>query len=120
MTAAARKAAERRVREDAAKRLADIVPDLERLCIRVEEWHEGANEAHVKHTRHVVVQRAPAVFDLPCCDRHCDGGHDVTKSVLNALTERRTRFDGRHRCGGTSKEGDCQYELTFTAEAAYS
>jgi hypothetical protein len=123
ITPAVKRAAERRERENAAKRLAEVVPKLDALTFTIEEIDsERAKklaQPEVMHTRYIVVSRAPAVFDLPCYDRHCDGGHDVTKSVLGALQNRKTRFTGRHRCAGHSKHGDCRLELRFTAEAHY-
>ena len=122
ITPAVKRAAERRMREDAAKRLNEVVPALDALVLTIEECDsDKASLApiEVTHTRRIVVDRAPAVFDLPCYDRHCDGGHDVTSSVIRALEARKTRFEGRHRCSGHSKHGDCRLELHFVAEAHY-
>jgi hypothetical protein len=122
ITPAVKRAAERREREDAAKRLNEVVPALDALVFTIEESDsDKASLApiEVTHTRRIVVDRAPAVFDLPCYDRHCDGGHDVTNSVIRALEARKTRFEGHHRCTGHSKHGDCRLELHFVAEAHY-
>lgn len=122
ITPAVKRAAERRAREDAAKRLNEVVPHLDSLTFTIEEIDSNKQlltPVEVTHTRHIVVDRAPAVFDLPCYDRHCDGGHDVTKSVLRALKDRKTRFEGSHRCAGHSKHGDCRLELHYVAEARY-
>ena len=122
ITPAVKRAAERREREDAADRLNEVVPGLDSLTLTIEEIDskkEAIAPIEVTHTRRIVVDRAPAVFDLPCYDRHCDGGHDVTSSVIRALKNRKTRFEGRHRCTGHSKHGDCRLELHFVAEAHY-
>src|SRR5690606_9802062 len=92
ITPAVKRAAERRAREDAAKRLNEVVPHLDSLTFTIEEIDSNKQlltPVEVTHTRHIVVDRAPAVFDLPCYDRYCDGGHDVTKSVLRALKDRK-------------------------------
>ena len=117
--AAAKRSKERREREDSARRLQELVPNLDSLRLEIEESREGQSWVEVRHTRHIVVGRAPALFDLPCSDRHCDGSHDVTKQLVNALAARRKRFEGRHRCGGHAKHGDCELELHFVAEAEY-
>lgn len=117
--AAAKRSKERREREDAAKRLQDLVPELDSLKLEIEESREGRDLVEIRHTRHIVVGRAPAYFELPCSDRYCDGSHDVTKDMVKALKSRRTRFEGRHRCGGTAKHGDCELEMRFVAQAQY-
>jgi len=117
---AQRRVAERRRRENEAERLREVVPELRSLSLIVEEsCVKGVADA-VTHIRRVVIARAPALFDLPCCDRHCTGGgHDITAHVMRALREGRTRFEGSDRCGGTLKTGECTRELRYVGEASY-
>jgi hypothetical protein len=120
LSAGAQTAAERRARENAAKRLREVVPELENLKIYIEERQKGADEADVAHTRHIVVERAPAIFELGCFDRKCNGNHDLTKRVIRALKAHKETFEGKDDCHGENKEGDCELELIFRVEADYA
>src|SRR5689334_11753022 len=83
LTDAAMRAAERRRREDEAPRLLARVPKLESLKLEIEERRPEATSADVQHVKRVVVESAPALFEIACCDRACkDGGHDITRAVL--------------------------------------
>ena len=117
---AAIRAAERRRREDEAKRLAEVVPELESLSIQVDERLHGNHEVEVAHVRHVVVEQAPALFALPCCDRHCTGEHDLTAPLLTALRNGEEQIEGKDACHGQNKEGECHLELRFVASATYA
>jgi hypothetical protein len=117
---AAKRAAERRERENAANRLHDLVPELEGLTINIDERRPGERESEVRHIRHIVISQAPALFDLPCCDRQCDGHHDLTRKILSALRAHKTQIEGHDRCVGQSRNGDCGLELHFVAEASYA
>ena len=117
---AAERIAARRRREEAASPIRDEVPELERLSIEVQESSAGASEPQVRYIRHVVVDRARAVFDFPCYHRRCrHGGHDVTRSIMRQLRQGRTHFEGRHNCAGTLGEDPCPFELHFVALAEY-
>lgn len=120
LSAGAQTAAERRARENAAKRLQDILPQLEGLRFYIEERQPGSDEAEVKHTRIIVVQRAPAIFEAGCSDRKCNGNHDLTRRVVRALKAGKPTFEGTSVCGGENKEGICTLELSFRAEARYA
>lgn len=113
-------AAERRERENTAKRLRDVVPELEMLKLYIEERQSGANEADVTHTRYIVVDRAPAIFEVGCSDRKCNGNHDLTRRVIRALKAHEEKFEGIDCCGGENKDGTCSLELHFRAEADYA
>ena len=77
---AALRAADRRRREDDAPRLHDAVPALDSLRLEIEERRGGGVLAGGTHIRRIMVEHAPALFDLPCGDRTCkDGGHDLTR-----------------------------------------
>lgn len=115
------RARERREKDDAAPRLGEVVPKLAKLKLQVDEKPEGAaDDKLISHIKHVIVKRAPARFELPCCDHKCDGSHDVTDAVLAGLNEGKKSFSGTDPCGGMAKEGPCPYQLTFTAIATYT
>jgi hypothetical protein len=116
---AAQRSRERRDREDAAERLHAVVPRLGSLALEVREAR--GEEIGVSYVRRVVVERAPALFDLPCTDPDCkDGGHDVTAPILRALRSAQTRFEGEHACHGQIGRGQCQRVLRYVGLAAFS
>lgn len=116
----AKTSALRREREKEAERLHKVVPALASLKIHVDERHTGQDEADVSHIKIVQVAHAPAMFDLPCCDRTCDGGHDVTQGMLAGLKAGEERIEGTDKCGGTTKFGACDLELHYVASATYA
>lgn len=117
---AMKRAAARKKREDEAARLQDKIPKLKSLSLRIEEGPIGLEGAFVKYVRHVVVDRAPALFVIPCAERACrDGGHDVTRRVLRALRSGKTEYSSRHRCDGQVRGEDCPLELSVVVEASY-
>ena len=117
---AALRFADRRQREDEAPRLSTQVPDLASLKFEIEERY-GAGAT--KHTRRVVVDRAPALFLVPCGDPRCtDSEHDLTGAVMIALRAHRTSFDGDDECGGTlgsAGNAFCSRTVHFHATAEY-
>ena len=119
-TEAAKRAADRREREDSADRLVEVVPTLGNLTLHIEERRTDKNEVEVSHTRRVVIDRAPAHFELGCSDRRGDGGHDVTHAIMEALRAGETEFTGSDVCGGQSKHAPCKLELHFSAVADYA
>ncbi len=116
---AAKRTAERRLNEDEAKRLSEVFPHLESLALQVEETDPSNPDNDVSYIRHIVVDRGPALFVLPCTDRKCDGGHDFTQKILRALKQHKTSFKGQDACGGQAKEGPCPREMSFVATATY-
>ena len=97
--------AERRRKEDEAPRLREALPDLRTLRLEVEEQRGTSAVAETKHVRIVVVDRAPALFMLPCGDSECrDGGHDVTNEVLDRLRHGATDFVVEDRCFGNVRD----------------
>jgi hypothetical protein len=112
--------AERRRREDEAPRLRDQVPDLVSLELQIEET---AGLSGTKHVRHVLVDRAPALFLVPCGDSRCaDGEHDLTYTVMGALRAHRTSFEGTDACSGTLGTlafANCGRVLRFNGVAVY-
>jgi hypothetical protein len=100
--------AERRRREDEARRLHDELPRLRTLRLEVEEHRGQSALAETRHVRHVVVDRAPALFILPCGDPDCrDGGHDVTEPLLSRMRENAVDFVVEHECAGVARGARC-------------
>ncbi|MBM4357990.1 MAG: hypothetical protein FJ096_07755 [Deltaproteobacteria bacterium] len=115
-----RRSLDRRRKEDEARRLRDVVPELVDLELDVREARVGMPGHEVHHKRVVVVSRAPALFEFACADRACEGGgHDMTDLVLGHLGRGEARFSGTHRCEGRARETACEYELCFEARAIY-
>jgi len=114
---AALRSAERRQREDDAPRLKAAAPNLKTLQIAVVEEHAGGSSKHIKH---VVVDRAPALFVLPCGDSNCvDGGHDVTQEVLSAMRSKATAASGDSTCSGMTGSAPCSRRIHFDLTATY-
>lgn len=119
-SAAAQRFEERRLREDEAPRLRAEVPELSTLKLTIEDRTEGGATLS-RHVRHVVVERAPALFFIGCQDPNCkDGGHDVTGSIMRALAGARTLFDGDDACRGTVGTVPCTRVLHYEAVAGYT
>ncbi|MBX3185821.1 MAG: hypothetical protein KF819_02355 [Labilithrix sp.] len=117
---AAERFAERRRQEDAAPRLRDVVPDLVSCRIEITQGRSEAMTADIAHTRHVVVERAPALLVVACYESSCrDGGHDISSTLLRGLRERRRSIEGEETCHGTVGAGYCGRVLRFIAAAEY-
>ena len=117
---AAERFAERRRREEEAPRLISQIPRLESLRLELAERRAGGSVSESAHVRKVVVERAPALFVLPCHDSACkDGGHDVTLEIMRALRESRERFVGENECSGQVGSAECHRVLTYVALAEY-
>jgi hypothetical protein len=117
----AQRFAERRQREDSAPRLSSEVPGLVSLCLAIEESSDATTVSRPKHLRRIVVERAPALFLVPCGDPRCtDGGHDVTSEIMGALLKRQTTFRGESKCNGYLAASPCTRILRYDAIAEYS
>jgi len=117
---AATRFAERRKREDEAPRLATEVPNLASLRLDIDERRPGVVSAEVSHIRRVVVENAPAMFEVPCSDTSChDGGHDLTGSIMRALRHGDTKFEGEDTCLGQVGNAPCERILRFVGTATY-
>jgi hypothetical protein len=117
---AAQRFAERRRREDAAPRLREVVPRLASLRIEVEEHRGTTNAGDPKHVRLVVVDSAPALFELPCGTHGCrDGGHDLTSAMLRALGAGTTRLKLEDECAGSTGSASCGTVMHVTVDATY-
>jgi hypothetical protein len=112
--------AERRRREEEAPRLRTAIPNLESLRLEIEEHRAGGNLSEAAHVRRIVVERAPALFVLPCHDTSCKGGgHDVTHGILRSLREQQERFTGEHPCQGQVGSAECRRVLVYVGIATY-
>jgi hypothetical protein len=111
---------ERRRREDEALRLKVEVPSLLSLRLEVEERRGSSTLSETKHLRVVVVDRAPALFFLPCGDRDCrDGGHDVTYDVLRGLRAGIESFEAEDTCAGNIRGVTCGRVVRVVVKATY-
>ena len=114
------RAQERRRRQDSAPRLIQRVPKLESLRLEIEEHQAGGRVPESTHIRRIVVEHAPALFDIPCLDSHCkDGGHDVTEAILRSLSAGSTSFEGTDPCGGQTGTAPCQRVLHYVGIATF-
>lgn len=111
---------ERRKREADAPRLSATVPALEKLRLECSERSANIVRPEHTHTRHVMVQSAPALFVLPCHDSRCkDGGHDLTATILAALKKKQERFTGEDACPGVVGTAACSRVLDYVGVATY-
>ena len=113
---AAQRSAERREREDKSPKLCGQVPALSSLRLEIEEQ---CGAGGIKHTRRVVIGRAPALFLVPCGDSGCDGEHDLTAPVMQALRGRQTTFRGSDGCTGSIGPSPCLRVVHFEGVAEY-
>jgi hypothetical protein len=106
----------RREREDAATRLLLEVPALAALRLEITQGSSGK----IRHTRRVIVERAPALFEIACVEPSCrGGGHDLTRAIMDALRPLRTRFEGEDSCRGLVGSGACRSVLRYQGIADY-
>jgi hypothetical protein len=107
-------------REDAAGKLLERVPDLADLSIAIHEARPGGCTSDTHYIRRVVLASAPALFEVPCSDTHCeDGGYDVTHEILHALVSRRPHAEGHQTCRGRCGPIDCGRSLRWVITAKY-
>jgi hypothetical protein len=117
---AQQRANERRQREDTAPRLNVEVPKLLTLALVISDGEPGAIGGS-EHTRHVVVARAPALFEMRCGNRDCkEGGHDITYELVRGLRAGETKIEGQDPCHGNVGSARCAYVLRYVAKATYS
>jgi hypothetical protein len=117
---AAQRFADRRKREDDAPRLVAEIPNLATLKMAIEERRGSVATAESKHLRHVVVDRAPALFILQCGDPSCDGGgYDLTSRIMRELRARRTEFEVDDECTGNVGNARCGRLVKAILTATY-
>ncbi len=110
---------ERRKREDEAPRLSAEAPDLLSLKLQVEE-RSADIPLEPAHIRRVIIDRAPALFLVPCGDSRCiDGGHDITRAVMQALRGHQTTFADSDACSGSTGTSPCTRVLHVSGVAEY-
>ena len=113
--------AERDRRESAAGKLTDRVPGLTSLSLVIRETRPGGSASDTQYTRRVVIERAPALFEVPCSYSYCrDGGYDVTREILDGLRSRSPHFEGEVGCRGSCGGEYCSRVLHYVATATYA
>ena len=111
---------ERWQREDDAPRLKDSVPSLKALKFELDELIDDRTIPGMKRVRHIMVDQAAALFEIPCSDTNCEeGGHQVTDQVLRALQAAQVEFVGSHACRGMAGDSPCKRVLTFKGIAEF-
>jgi hypothetical protein len=101
------------LREDQAPRLIDEVRRL--LSLQIDVANGGT-----QYVWKIVVERAPALFEIPCPEPTCtNGGHDITRSIMQNLRAASVRFEGDGVCGGDLPVGNCGRVLKYVAKATY-
>jgi hypothetical protein len=117
---AAQRFADRRKREDDAPRLTQEIPSLATLRLAVEERRATVTAAESKHLRHVIVDRAPALFVIPCGDPSCEGGgYDLTTPIMRELRGHRTAFEVDDECFGNVGTTRCGRIVHAVGTATY-
>ncbi len=112
--------AERARRAEEAPRLAAEVPELRSLHLEIEVYRSDYPLSNSKHIRRIVVDQAPALFELPCMNSFCqEGGHDLTSPILRALKHGTTRFHGEDGCNGQTGSAQCSCVLRYVAIAVF-
>jgi len=112
--------ADRRKREDDSPRLSEELPNLAALKLTVEERRPTAVTAESKYVRHVIVDRAPALFDIPCGDPSCSGGgHDVTQQLMRRLRAGAAEVMVEHECQGGVGSSHCGRILRVIGTPTY-
>ncbi|MGK3986605.1 hypothetical protein WME99_26400 [Sorangium sp. So ce136] len=107
-------------REQAAGKLLQKVPELTSLNLEIRETRSNGLANDTQYIRRVVVEHAHALFEMPCSYSSCDnGGYDVTREILNALTSRAARFEGECVCRGSCGSEFCSRVLRYVATATY-
>ena len=87
----------------------------------IHEKSSGVCADDTRYVRRVVLERAPALFEVSCCGPGCeDGGYEVTREILRGLVARSTRFEGQQSCRGRRGPADCGRVLSFVATATYA
>jgi hypothetical protein len=117
---ASQRFAERRRREDEAQRLRAEVPALRTLKLEIEEHRRETTIAETKHVRHIIVDHAPMLFEIPCNDPSCrDGGHDLTDAMGQQLRRKALEFALEDVCMGDVRGAPCGRVVRVTALATY-
>jgi hypothetical protein len=111
--------AEQRRREDAAPRLRDEIAGLLSLRLRFDDIRGAGRLVGASYARPIVVESAPAHFEIRCMEPRCTGMHDLTYAILRALRQSEVSFAGTSNCDGMVGDEPCDRVLGYTCEAAY-
>ena len=112
--------AQQNEREDSAGKLLVKVPELTALSLAIHEGRPDGCLGENQYIRRVVVDHAPALFEIRCSYADCeDGVYDLTREILSALAAKRSRFEGQHTCRGRCRTVDCTRVLKYVATATY-
>lgn len=111
--------AEHRRKEDAAPRLRDEVPRLQSLKITFADVRDAGRTLALPYARPVIVATAPAHFQIRCMEPTCDGQHDLTSKILQAVRQSSVKFAGQSSCQGMVGDVPCDRILSYECEAAY-
>ena len=115
--AAAQRSADYKKNEDESPRLAAGAPGLTSLRI---EFTQRGLAGTTKHTKLVVVARAPALFMIACAQPACrEGGYDITYDVMSALGRRSAEHSGESTCNGTTGSAPCSGVLSYRIIAEF-
>lgn len=107
-------------REDEAPRLKAKIPALLKLRLELEEFTEDRPIVGTRRVRHIVVDQAAALFEIPCSDSKCeDGGHDITSEIMSRLSARPASFEFDNGCPGYLGGHPCGRVLRVIGQAEY-
>lgn len=112
-------ASNRAEREARAGTLLARVPDLLSLRFMFYEAWPGSQPGARGYVQRVTLVRASALFEPPCSNCLGEGVYALTSMVLDALSRRRFRFEGRCCCSGRRGTLGCTRTLRFVATATY-
>ena len=90
------------------------------MRLEVEEFTAEGTCALFSHTRIIVVARAPAMFEVPCSERDCDGIHSLTRDLLRGLRASAENIEGEGECFGVRGNAPCRRRLHYRATARYA
>ena len=113
-------AAEHRRREDEAARLYEQVYRLKSLRLRFGDFRPEGRQAAQPYIKLVVIPTAPALFEIRCMEPRCDGRHDLTYEVMQALRQAKTSFSGESPCRGNVGVLECDHVLSYEGAATYT
>jgi hypothetical protein len=112
--------AEHRRREDAAPRLRDEVASLRTLRLHFDERREGGQLNVMTYSKPMVVDSAPASFEIRCTEPRCDGRHDLTRDMMTALRKQLPSYSGRSPCPGYVGDAPCDRVMLYSFVATYA
>jgi hypothetical protein len=112
--------AEQRRRDDAAPRLADEIRTLRSLRIRFDERRGDDQSTGMSYSKVVVINTAPAAFEIRCMEPRCDGRHDLTSHILSSLRRQLPSFQAESACNGVVGDLECNRVLAYACEATYA